>query len=197
MPLFAVIWRKPINGRSWHLTRRKMGTPSERGIGVWLYTLADKGGHSRKLATQWHGPCTIVDKTSSVNYRIQLIGTAHQTVVHWNHLKPEFETPELASCGSKPLCATSIRVSPAPNSSHPTYANVVKGSVSPSEPSAVLTLPVKRLPCHWLCCQIIMAPTKRSAHQIVLTATAILKNVVVHPSCIESCKDAISGRRVI
>ncbi len=60
------------------------------GHRVWLYTPAVKEGRSKKLATQWHGPYTIVDKTSSVNYRIQFIGATHQIVVHRNRLKPVF-----------------------------------------------------------------------------------------------------------
>ena len=105
------------------------------GHRVWLYTLAVKG-RSKKLATQWHGPYTIVDKTSSVNYHIQFIGATHQIVVHRNRLKPVFGALELASCGSKSLRATPTRTSPAPNGSCPTYADVVKGSISSSEVSA-------------------------------------------------------------
>ena len=97
------------------------------GDRVWLYTPAVKEGRSKKLATQWHGPYTILDKTNSVNYRIQLIGAAHQIVVHRNRLKPVFGTHELASRGSKPLRATPTRTFPAPNGGCPTYADVVKG----------------------------------------------------------------------
>ena len=77
-----------------------------------------------------------MDKTSSVNYHIQLIGAAHQIVVHRNRLKPVFGTPELASRGSKPLRATPTRTFSAPNGGCPTYADVVKGSISSSELSA-------------------------------------------------------------
>lgn len=116
--------------------KKEHGETFRVGDRVWLYTPAVKEGRSRKLATQWRGPYTIVDKTSSVNYRIQLIGTTHQTVVHRNRLKPVFGTPELASRGSKPLRIPPTRAPPAPNGSRPTYADVVKGSISPSEPSA-------------------------------------------------------------
>ena len=116
--------------------KKEHGETFQVGDRVWLYTPAVKEGRSKKLATQWRGPCTIVDKTSSVNYRIQLIGAAHQIVVHRNRLKPVFGTPELASRGSKPLRATPTRTSPAPNGGCPTYANVVKGSISSSGLSA-------------------------------------------------------------
>ena len=53
------------------------------GIGdcVLLYTPAIKPGKSKKFGGCWQGPYTVVDKTSPVNYRIQLIGTQHQLVV--------------------------------------------------------------------------------------------------------------------
>lgn len=60
------------------------------GVGdqVWLYAPAIEESHSKKLATQWRYPYTIVDKASSINYCNQLIGTAQQTVLHCNCLKP-------------------------------------------------------------------------------------------------------------
>ena len=106
------------------------------GDRVCLYTPAVKEGRSKKQATQWRGPYTIVDNTSSVNYRIQLIGAAHQIAVHRNRLKPVFGTPELTSRGSKPLRATLTRTFPAPNSGCLTCADVVKGSISSSDLSA-------------------------------------------------------------
>ena len=52
------------------------------GDRVWLYTPAVKEGRSKKQATQWRGPYTTVDNTSSVTYPIQLIGAAHQIAMH-------------------------------------------------------------------------------------------------------------------
>ena len=70
-----------------------------------------------------------MDKTSSVNHRIQLIGAADRIVVHRNRLKPVFGNPELASRGSKPLRANPTQSLPAPTGC-PTYADVAKGSSS-------------------------------------------------------------------
>ena len=116
--------------------KKEHGDTFQMGDRVWLYTPAVKEGCNKKVATQWRGPYTIVDKTSSVNYRIQIIAAAHQIVVHRNCLKPVFGTPELASRGSKPLRATPTRTFPTPNGGCLTYADVVKGSISSSELSA-------------------------------------------------------------
>jgi len=48
----------------------------------------------RKNSSLWRGPYTIIDKTSSVNYRIQLIGTTKSLVVHQNRLKLCFGEPQ-------------------------------------------------------------------------------------------------------
>ena len=47
----------------------------QRGDIVWLYVPAVKKGRTKKLLSLWRGPYTVIDKTSTVNYRIQLIGT--------------------------------------------------------------------------------------------------------------------------
>ena len=41
------------------------------GDQVWLYNPAVKTGRTKKLASLWRGPYTIIDKLSPVNYRIQ------------------------------------------------------------------------------------------------------------------------------
>ena len=51
-------------------------------------------GSTKKLASPWRGPYTIIDKTSDVNYKIQLIGGSRQSVVHVNRLKPCFGEPD-------------------------------------------------------------------------------------------------------
>ena len=96
------------------------------GDQVWLYNPAVKEGCSKKLATQWHGPYTVMDKISPVNYRVQLIGTAHQTVVHRNCLKPAFGIPGAASQSSKPAQKTAAQTSSSPISGRLSYAEVVK-----------------------------------------------------------------------
>lgn len=57
------------------------------GDRVWLYVPAVKVGRSKKLSSLWRGPYTIIGRTSSVNYRIQLIGSTVVLVVHRNRLK--------------------------------------------------------------------------------------------------------------
>ena len=44
------------------------------GDRVWLFVLAMKKGKTKKLASLWRDPYTVVDKTSPVNYRIKLVG---------------------------------------------------------------------------------------------------------------------------
>ena len=44
-------------------------------------------GQTKKLASLWRGPYTVIDKLNAVNYRIQLIGRNKTLVVHHNRLK--------------------------------------------------------------------------------------------------------------
>ena len=44
------------------------------GDRVWLFVPAMKKGKTKKLASLWRGPYTVVDKTSPVIYRIKLVG---------------------------------------------------------------------------------------------------------------------------
>ena len=64
------------------------------GDRVWLYVPAIKRGQTKKFSSLWRGPYTVIDKTSSVNYRIQLIGTTKTSVVHRNRLKLCFGEPQ-------------------------------------------------------------------------------------------------------
>lgn len=61
------------------------------GDRVWLHVPAIKRGRTKSL---WRGPYTVMDKTSSVNYRIQLIGSTKSIVVHRNRLKLCFGEPQ-------------------------------------------------------------------------------------------------------
>jgi len=81
---------------------RKNSTAVEIRVGdrVWLLVPAIGTGKSKKLSSLWHGPYTVIDKTGPVNYRIQLIGRTHTTVVHHNRLKLCFGDPQRAK--SKP-----------------------------------------------------------------------------------------------
>ena len=62
-------------------------TPFHNGDRVWLFVPAVKPGRTKKFASLWRGPYTVLDKVSPVTYRIQLIGSHHQLVVHHNRLK--------------------------------------------------------------------------------------------------------------
>ena len=65
------------------------------GDQVWLYVPAVKAGTTKKLASLWRGPYTVVDKLSALNYHIQLLGVPNKTlVVHHNRLKHCFGTPQ-------------------------------------------------------------------------------------------------------
>ena len=53
---------------------------------VWLYVPAVRVGSTKKFASLWRGPYTVIDKTSPVNYKTQLIGGYQQKpsqVVLW------------------------------------------------------------------------------------------------------------------
>ena len=65
---------------------RSQGTELKVGDRVWLYVPAVKSGRTKKLSSLWRGPYTVLDRTSPVNYRIQLIGSVVSVVVHRNRL---------------------------------------------------------------------------------------------------------------
>ena len=69
----------------------KDGISEEFSVGdrVWLFIPAVKTGRTKKLASLWQGPYTVIDRTGHVNYRIQLIGTTKTLIliVHRNRLK--------------------------------------------------------------------------------------------------------------
>ena len=67
---------------------------------VWLYVPAIKQGRTKKLSSLWKGPYTVIDKTSNVNYKIQLVGTSKTVIVHRNRLK---------LCYGKPPCKESFK----------------------------------------------------------------------------------------
>ena len=67
------------------------------GDRVWLYIPAVKQGRSKKFSSLWRGPYTVIDKTNSVNYWIQLIGISRSLVIHYNRLKLCYGEPEPSS----------------------------------------------------------------------------------------------------
>ena len=44
------------------------------GDRVWLYNSVIPQGRTKKLASLWKGPYTVLDKPGVVNYKIQLVG---------------------------------------------------------------------------------------------------------------------------
>ena len=79
----------------------KESTSNHYSVGdiVWLYNPTIKTGQTKKLASLWRGPYTVVDRTNSVNYRIRLIGSPSNQkslVVHQNRLKHCYGIPKLS-----------------------------------------------------------------------------------------------------
>jgi len=62
-------------------THDNYGISEEFQIGdrVWLYTPAIPKGQTKKFASLWKGPYTILDKPGPVTYKVQLIGVAGYT----------------------------------------------------------------------------------------------------------------------
>ena len=70
-------------------------TPFMVGNQVWLHVPVVKPGRTKKFTSQWRGPYTVMDRISTSNYRIRLIGSpAMDTVVHHNRLKLCYGTPQ-------------------------------------------------------------------------------------------------------
>ncbi len=123
--------------------RTSAGCELKVGDRVWLYVPAVKVGRSRKLASLWRGPYTIVGKTSSVNYRIQLIGATAVLIVHRNRLKICHGEPggraapkSSTSHSSKPTATLSEHTAPATLQPHRTFADVTAGRSVPARPAA-------------------------------------------------------------
>ena len=129
--------------RAFEQTRDKLSTCQERrkethdrdsrgaqfkvGDRVWLYVPAIKPGKTKKLSSLWRGPYTVLDKTSPVNYSIQLIGVTTAVTVHRNRLKPCYGGPN--------------QMIPRPK--HQTHPNTTHSTSAPmSYRDALLTFPV-------------------------------------------------------
>ena len=69
--------------------------PYQVGDQVWLYVPSVKSGNTKKLASLWCGPYTVIDRINLMNYKIQLISQPSKTlVVHHDRLKHCFGTPQ-------------------------------------------------------------------------------------------------------
>ena len=125
-----------------------MSTLLHVGDQVWLYTYvpAVKTGRTKKLASLWCGPNTVIDRVSPVNYKIQLLGVPSKTsVVHHNRLKHCFGTPK-----SPPV--NTLQSDPTAHNSLSLYSEVITGqsptpvggytssSNPPTVPAAPLTV---------------------------------------------------------
>ena len=65
------------------------------GDQVWLYVPAVKRGRTKKLASFWRGPYTVIDRlNAAVDYRIQLVGSTKTLIVHRNRLKRCYGLPK-------------------------------------------------------------------------------------------------------
>ena len=90
-------------------------SPYSVGDLVWLHVSAVKPGRTKKFASQWKGPYTIMDRISEVNYKIKLVGSSTKaTIVHHNRLKSYHGTPPTPTNAAPP-------VSPVP-----LYSDVVR-----------------------------------------------------------------------
>ena len=72
------------------------------GDQVWLHVPAVKLGRSKKFASQWQEPYTVLDKTNATNYHIRLIRSlAKDLIVHHNRLKLCYGIPQQISSTSQ------------------------------------------------------------------------------------------------
>lgn len=104
--------------------------PYHVGDQVWLYVPSVKSGNTKKLASLWRGPYTVVDRINSTNYKIQLISQPSKTlVVHQDRLKHCFGTPQ---CPPTPPVLSS-HCSALPSSTpRPLYSTVLARNTTSS-----------------------------------------------------------------
>ena len=98
----------------------------EVGDRVWLYTPVVPKGRTKKFASFWKGPYTIIDKPGEVNYKIQLIGGTQALTVHRNRLKPCYSPPQLQAGNTAAQPSTSC----SDQRFLPTYSDVSGGCMS-------------------------------------------------------------------
>ena len=81
--------------------RRVAGEKLVVGDRVWLYVPVVKQGRTRKFATFWRGPYTVIGKVNPYNYRVQLIGMTKTLVVHRNRLKLCYGDPHMYTASER------------------------------------------------------------------------------------------------
>lgn len=89
-------------GRRYIYDKNSNSCTFQIGDRVWLFVPAVTTGRTKKFASFWRRPYTIIDKTSPVNYKIQLIGGTTTSIVHRNRLKPCFGEPQQCR-GKRPI----------------------------------------------------------------------------------------------
>jgi len=99
--------------------KEKPYIPFTVGDQVWLYVPAVRPGRTKKFTSQWSGPYTVIDRITTSNYRIRLIGSTKEMVVHHNRLKLCYGTPQVVTAPPGMLLAD-----------RPSYSDVVRRSVS-------------------------------------------------------------------
>ena len=100
-----------------HYDKKRPFLPYSVGDLVWLHVSAVKPGRTKKFASQWKGPYTVIDRTSDVNYKLKLVGSSVKPlIVHHNRLKPSYGTPIHSTSASS--------VPPVPSA--PLYSDVVR-----------------------------------------------------------------------
>ena len=87
---------------------KETGSRFSVGDLVWLHVPAIKQGRTKKFSSLWQGPYTVIDKTSDVNYKIQLVGANKVLIVHRNRSNPPVKT-SLKSNGATPIKESSPR----------------------------------------------------------------------------------------
>ena len=91
-----------------------------------VYSFVVPTGCTKKFASFWKGPDTILDKSGPVNYKIQLIGGTQQSVVHHSWLKLCYTLPL-----QQPLPLTvSTQSMPEPQHRPTLYSDVTAGCSS-------------------------------------------------------------------
>ena len=116
--------------------KRQRGNELIIGHRVWLYRPVVKPGMTKKFASFWRGPYTVVDKTGPVNYRIRLIGGSQTLVVHRNRLKLCYGEPKPPmNRRSNPKTPTAVHCDQT-DIPRRTYSEVVSSTPVPSPAAA-------------------------------------------------------------
>ena len=113
----------------------KHGFFSPYAIGdlVWLHVPAVKPGRTKKFASQWRGPYTVIDKLSDANFRIQLVGSsAKSLVVHHNRMKLCYGIPQQVPFSLPPLATPELQDVQRLSNAHPVGGYTTSSTTPPS-----------------------------------------------------------------